>query len=53
VLNKNGAVGVYDDNGRELESYTPVIGAVISVPDAGRVKKGESFIKWIRTTCRF
>ncbi len=46
VLNKNGAVGVYDDDGRELERYTTVIGAVISIADGGHVRKGESFVKW-------
>ncbi|MBN1269410.1 MAG: DNA-directed RNA polymerase subunit beta' [Kiritimatiellae bacterium] len=46
VLNKNGAVGIYDAAGRELERYTTVIGAVVSVPDGGEVKKGESFVRW-------
>ncbi|HIE11032.1 MAG TPA: DNA-directed RNA polymerase subunit beta', partial [Kiritimatiellae bacterium] len=46
VLNKNGIVGIYDDSGRELERYTTVIGAVITVEDGGRVKKGESFVRW-------
>ncbi len=46
ALNKNGVIGIYDDEGRELERHTIVIGAVISVADGGRVKKGESFCKW-------
>ena len=46
VLNKNGIIGIYDDSGRELERYTTVIGAVITVEDGGRVKKGESFVRW-------
>jgi DNA-directed RNA polymerase subunit beta' len=46
VLNKNGALGIYDNDGRELERYTTVIGAVISTPDGGKVKKGENFVKW-------
>jgi DNA-directed RNA polymerase subunit beta' len=46
VLNKNGAILLYDAEGRELEHHTPVIGAVISVGDGGRVKKGQSFVKW-------
>ena len=46
VLNKNGFVSVYDKEGRELESHSVVIGAVISVPDGGDVKKGQSFVKW-------
>ncbi len=46
VLNKNGSIVLYDHDGRELEHHTPVIGAVISVPDGGRVRKGQSFVKW-------
>jgi len=46
VLNKSGVVGVYDQEGRELERHTIVIGAVISVADGGSVKKNQSFVKW-------
>ncbi|MDD3604993.1 MAG: DNA-directed RNA polymerase subunit beta', partial [Kiritimatiellae bacterium] len=46
VLNKNSTLGVYDDEGRELDHYTIVLGAVISVPDGGKVKKGTSFVRW-------
>jgi len=46
VLNKNGTVSVIADDGRELENHTVVIGAVISVKDGGRVKKGETFVQW-------
>jgi DNA-directed RNA polymerase subunit beta' len=46
VLNKNGAVSVYNNDGRELERYSAVIGAVVAVPDGGAVKKGQSFVKW-------
>ena len=46
VLNKNGSVAVFDDSGREVERHTIAIGAVISVEDGGRVKKGQSFIEW-------
>ena len=46
VLNKNGSVGVFDDTGREVERHSIAIGAVISVEDGGRVKKGQSFIEW-------
>ena len=46
VLNKNGVLSIYDNAGRELERHTPVIGAVLSVEDGGKVKKGESFVKW-------
>ena len=46
VLNKNGVISIYDKDGRELERYTTVIGAVVSVEDGGSVKKGQSFVKW-------
>jgi DNA-directed RNA polymerase subunit beta' len=46
VLNKNGNVSILADDGRELENHTVVIGAVISVSDSGKVKKGETFIQW-------
>jgi DNA-directed RNA polymerase subunit beta' len=37
---------VLGEDGRELESHTLVIGSVISIPDGGRVKKGEAFVQW-------
>ena len=46
VLNKNGSVSILADDGRELEHHNVVIGAVISVPDGGKVKKGETFVQW-------
>ena len=46
VLNKNGSVSLLDDSGRELETHNVVIGAVISVPDHGKVKKGDMFVQW-------
>lgn len=46
ALNKNGVLGIYDEEGRELERHTIVIGAVLSVADGGTVKKGQSFVKW-------
>jgi DNA-directed RNA polymerase subunit beta' len=46
VLNKNGSVSVLGEDGRELEAHNVVIGAVISVADGGRVKKGETFVQW-------
>jgi len=46
VLNKNGSVSILAEDGRELENHTVVIGAVISVADGEKVKKGETFIQW-------
>lgn len=46
ILNKNGYVVTYDDDGRELERYSTVIGAVITVEDGDRVKAGQTFVSW-------
>ncbi len=46
VLNKNGSISILSDDGRELEAHNLVIGSVISVQNAGRVKKGEAFVQW-------
>jgi len=46
VLNKNGSVSVLAEDGRELEQHNLVIGSVISVPNGGKVKKGEPFVQW-------
>src|SRR2546426_4043872 len=46
VLNKNGSISVLADDGRELETHNVVIGAVISVPDGEKVKRGETFVQW-------
>jgi DNA-directed RNA polymerase subunit beta' len=46
VLNKNGSVSILGEDGRELEIHTVVIGAVISVRDGGKVKKGDTLVQW-------
>jgi len=46
VLNKNGTISIHDDDGRELENHTIVIGAVISFKDGSKVKKGDTFVQW-------
>src|SRR5438094_6064440 len=46
VLNKNGSISVLAEDGRELETHNVVIGSVISSPDGGKVKKGETFVQW-------
>ena len=46
VLNKNGSVAILGEDGRELENHNVVIGAVISVVDGGKVKKGDTLVQW-------
>jgi DNA-directed RNA polymerase subunit beta' len=46
VLNKNGNLLIVDEEGRELERYAMVIGALVSVENGGEVKAGETFVEW-------
>jgi DNA-directed RNA polymerase subunit beta' len=46
VLNKNGSVSILGEDGRELEAHNVVVGSVISVPDKGKVKKGDTLVQW-------
>ena len=46
VLNKNGSILVLDEDGREIERYATVIGALVSVDDGAPVAAGETFIQW-------
>jgi len=46
VLNKNGSIAILGEEGRELETHTIVIGAVVAIPDGGKIKKGETLVQW-------
>ncbi|MDR3402800.1 MAG: DNA-directed RNA polymerase subunit beta', partial [Chthoniobacter sp.] len=46
VLNKNGSITILAEDGRELETHVIVIGAVISVKDGSKIKKGDMFVQW-------
>ena len=46
VLSKNGTIGIYGKDGRELENHVVVIGSIISVADGSSIKKGVSFVQW-------
>lgn len=46
VLSKNGTIGIYGKDGRELESHAVVVGSVISVTDGAAIKKGVAFVQW-------
>jgi len=46
VLNKNGNLSIHDAEGRELENYSIVIGAVISAADGEKVKKAQNLVQW-------
>ncbi len=46
VLNRNGEIAVLDEEGRELERYTLLPGAVIYVPDNGKIQKEKVLAEW-------
>jgi DNA-directed RNA polymerase subunit beta' len=46
VLNKTGEMHLLDDRGHEIESYAMVPGALLSVADGGKVKKGDILAMW-------
>ncbi len=46
ALTKTGTISIHDDGGKELESHKIVLGAIISVEDGGKVKKGQQFVTW-------
>jgi DNA-directed RNA polymerase subunit beta' len=46
VLNKGGSISVHTDDGRELERYTLVLGAEITIAPGSKVKKNAVFVEW-------
>ena len=46
VLNKNGTISILGDDGRELENHNIIIGAIISIKDGAKIKKGETLVQW-------
>src|SRR6185436_5009851 len=46
VLNKNGSLSILAEDGRELETHNVVIGSVISIPQGGKIKKGDTLVQW-------
>ena len=46
VLNKNGVISIQDKDGLEVEAHNLVIGAIITIKDGQKVKKGAKFVTW-------
>ncbi len=46
VLNRNGEIGVLDDEGRELERYTLLPGAIIYFSDNAKAQKEKILAQW-------
>jgi DNA-directed RNA polymerase subunit beta' len=46
VMNRNGSIGILDDDGRERERYAVVYGAKIKVQEEQKVNAGEVLVEW-------
>jgi DNA-directed RNA polymerase subunit beta' len=46
VMNRNGAIGVVDASGREVERYPVIYGATIKVDDGKEIHPGELLVEW-------
>ena len=46
VLNRNGAISINSEQGRELERYLIPQGSLISIADSKEAAKGEVFVRW-------
>ncbi len=46
VMNRNGDIGVVDQNGRELERYPIIYGAIIKFNDGKEINPGELLVEW-------
>ncbi|MGH9327018.1 MAG: DNA-directed RNA polymerase subunit beta', partial [Terriglobia bacterium] len=46
VMNRNGAVGIFDEKNRERERHSVVYGAKIKVADGAPVKPGDVIVEW-------
>ena len=46
VMNRNGAIAVVDDKGRERERYSVVYGARLKKADGDPVAMGETMVEW-------
>ncbi len=46
VLNKTGKIVITDNDGKELENYNIVAGAVLTIPDGNAIEKGEVLAIW-------
>ncbi len=46
VMNRNGGIGILDEDGREKERYSVVYGAKLKVMDGQRVSVAEVLVEW-------
>ncbi|MCQ2365327.1 MAG: DNA-directed RNA polymerase subunit beta', partial [Akkermansia sp.] len=46
VLSKNGSVKIYDEEGKELESYQLIMGSLLHVKDGDMVESGKVIAEW-------
>ncbi|MCM8830378.1 MAG: DNA-directed RNA polymerase subunit beta', partial [Candidatus Omnitrophica bacterium] len=46
VIRREGKIGLYDERGREIETYTLRVGTEILVKDGQRVEAGKLIVQW-------
>jgi DNA-directed RNA polymerase subunit beta' len=46
VMNRNGGIGILDEDGREKERYSVVYGAKLKVMNGQRISAGEVLVEW-------
>lgn len=46
ALNKTGSISVIDPDGKELESYSIVVGSVLAVADGDMIAEGDTLAMW-------
>ena len=46
VLNKGGEIAIYDERDREIEKYTPPVGAVLKVKEGQNISAGTLLAEW-------
>jgi len=46
VLNKTGTIQIVDDEGKELENYSIVVGSVLYQSDGDKIAKGDVLAQW-------
>jgi len=46
ILNKGGEIAIYDERDREIEKYTPPVGAVLKVKEGQNISVGTLLAEW-------
>ena len=46
IMNRSGKIVLFDDNGRERDSYPLTYGSILSVTEGQKVEKGQKLAEW-------